>query len=387
MSQDEWAGELAFFRQDASRSFAEAGYAPPRVVLDPSFAAVRHPHLQFLDAFWRAISGGGSLPRARDLSLENIEAALGSVNVVDVVDGGGDFVYAHYGASRILAHGRDLRGVRLSEAPLARPVRAFFQRSYRFAMAARRPVMTDFHNSPGPEAPPLRRLILPMVDDAGAICRFIVAGTSVSAFEEARAAEAEGQYFVGYTDPADHGIGLPCRLPAACGIPAADVAHSFLRLGSLRPDAFTLQEHWFMLHYWLGSIRPGRSLPPSKDIALDDLADVRRNVLLFEPTSDGTDFHYLFTGEEILRANGLARMAGSMRAAALPEVSTFLVQNRAVMINRVGLYAEHSARAAGLGDVRWCRLVLPFENEEGRVDRLLVGCVFEQIPRFERAAE
>lgn len=53
----------------------------------------------------------------------------------------------------------------------------------------------------------------------------------------------------------------------------------------------------------------------------------------------------------------------------------FTLQYAALMKERCPIYSEHDAPLQVSTITRWCRLILPFCDENGSIDRILVGNV------------
>jgi hypothetical protein len=73
------------------------------------------PELERLYRLWDAKRAGRRAPARRDLPLEELKPWLGHLLVIDVIDGGADFLYRVYGTAIGAFFGNDLTGKRLSE--------------------------------------------------------------------------------------------------------------------------------------------------------------------------------------------------------------------------------------------------------------------------------
>jgi len=73
------------------------------------------PELERLYRFWDAKRAGRAAPARRDLAMEELKPWLGHLLVIEVIDGGADFVYRVYGTAISAFFGNDLTGKRLNE--------------------------------------------------------------------------------------------------------------------------------------------------------------------------------------------------------------------------------------------------------------------------------
>jgi hypothetical protein len=149
------------------------------------------------------------------------------------------------------------------------------------------------------------------------------------------------------------------------------------------PDATTLEAHphlAFLQRYW-SERRRDADLPLSSGIDAIDLAPVLGHVMLMEPVDGGDDFLYRVYGTLIAQQAGMEMTGKRVRDIPAPLVAVyFLATYRAVMQGRRPMFAHHSTHH-DIQIAEWDRLILPFVNDEGMVDRLLVGNVSRFRPR------
>ncbi len=93
--------------------------------------------LHKLHALWETRRGGRAVPARRDLDVLDLREWLGWLTVMDLVDGGTDFIYRIFGTSQAAQIGLDLTGRRASTCPEVTPS---FLANLRQAAAARRPI-------------------------------------------------------------------------------------------------------------------------------------------------------------------------------------------------------------------------------------------------------
>lgn len=150
------------------------------------------------------------------------------------------------------------------------------------------------------------------------------------------------------------------------------------------PDDLDLANHPRLahLHRFWQQRRRGAGLPLSSTIDPLELGPALGYVMLMEPVGGGEDFLYRLYGTAIADRSGLEMTGKRVRDVPVPLVAVyFLATYRAVLMTRRPLYTRHSTHHA-IGFDDWSRLILPFDDAEGRIDRLLVGNVplRRQIP-------
>jgi len=100
------------------------------------------------------------------------------------------------------------------------------------------------------------------------------------------------------------------------------------------------------------------------------------NLVILEPIGDGTDFLYRLYGTYVAEAAGRDWTGWSVAAmcekTGSPYSCFYRATYRASLKMRTAIYTEHCSPDY-LATVAWRRLILPFQNEDGEVTRLLVG--------------
>ena len=160
---------------DALRPFyAELGMPTPCIIWSPEIERLEQAQLQFLLAYWRGLQDEAGRVAVDRIDALEMRPALGYVMLLDVIDGGADFRYRLYG-SVIAQHSNfDMTGRLLSELRPDQGVGAFFQIVYRAVLARPEPVYTEHAPPPTIRVKLWYRLILPLFDGNGAVCRLLV---------------------------------------------------------------------------------------------------------------------------------------------------------------------------------------------------------------------
>ncbi len=124
---------------------------------------------------WRSMGEGGGQPPAGDIELSALDAVVGNVMWLEVIDGGLDFRYRHYGSAIAEVFGRDMTGSLLSSLE-AIPV-MHFMKVYRDVVETGRPCYT-LHRvqttlTSGATDVCWERLILPLFGDGGEVAQIL----------------------------------------------------------------------------------------------------------------------------------------------------------------------------------------------------------------------
>jgi hypothetical protein len=165
--QDDDPAELqALFRAQGARG--------PSIEWDPPIDSIRPMPLRFTLDLWQQ-AGRLGLPTPRFVDPIALAPALGYLLLVDAIEDGHDFVYRLCGTYVSAVSGFDMTRKRLSDQPASPYVREFSMALYRAAMIRREAVWSYY----GPEQPvrtvAWERVILPLADASGTVCRFLVA--------------------------------------------------------------------------------------------------------------------------------------------------------------------------------------------------------------------
>ncbi|MCR9220276.1 MAG: PAS domain-containing protein [Alphaproteobacteria bacterium] len=372
--------DAAALRGRLQALFQAEGSPPPEVVPAPTAEVFDDPRLQFHLAYWRALGGAvGAPPPAGALPSLDLSAGLGHVNLIERV-GADDFLYRVYGVRVSEAAGQDLTGVILSAAKMPEAQRALFAGSYRLAAATAAPVLT-VHAAPAwARVQTWRRLVTPLADDDGVCRRFLVGLVAQGGGAHPRPPPPAADALMHYDGPADRGAGLAEPLPPAEGMPFRNIDFRVLSGDAVAPERFGLAAHQVLAGFWRAArIEAGGDLPLTRSIDPLAFRQALGSVLLLEPVDGGRDYLYRLYGTQVARFFGRDMTGRRLWEFPSPAVTNSLVQYRMVTTNRVALYVEHDAPDSVSVLVRWCRLILPFQDESGAIDRLLVGNV--AVPR------
>lgn len=135
----------------------------------------------------------------------------------------------------------------------------------------------------------------------------------------------------------------------------------------------------FLHRYWCER-RRGDALPLSSQIDALDLGPALGYIMLLEPKDGGGDFLYRVYGSRIVDYSKAEMTGKRVWDVPSPLVAAYFVATyRAVCLRREPLFTFHRSRLAQFY-AQWERLILPFVNEDGEVDRLLVG----NVPSLQR---
>lgn len=150
------------------------------------------------------------------------------------------------------------------------------------------------------------------------------------------------------------------------------------------PDEASLGEPRLRLlsRYWKSRLR-GSELPLSSGIDPLDLVPALGYLMLLEPNADASDFRYRLYGSRIVEYAKVDMTGKHVRDIPAPLVAAYFVATyRATAQRREMLYAHHRTHH-DIQTAEWDRLILPFVDDRGVVDRLLVG----NVPRLVQGAE
>ena len=130
------------------------------------------PELERLYRFWDAKRAGRAAPARRDLAMEELKPWLGHLLVIEVIDGGADFVYRVYGTAISAFFGDDLTGKRLSEVDQA--TQEVVGKEYRDVVATLRPTYAVRSPRSFREQTLVARANLPLSHDGHAVDQLLV---------------------------------------------------------------------------------------------------------------------------------------------------------------------------------------------------------------------
>jgi hypothetical protein len=154
--------------------FGSVGASGPEVIWRPSAEHLKYRPLRFLLDYWTSLAAGREMPRADEIDAVDMGPALGFIILVDVVEGGVNFRYRLFGSALASASGFDMTGRLVTDHRASPHVHGFYLAAYRAALRRREPLFTNHGPSHAVRTKAWHRLVLPFVDDAGTIIRFLV---------------------------------------------------------------------------------------------------------------------------------------------------------------------------------------------------------------------
>ena len=154
--------------------YAELGMPTPRIVWSPKVEELEQTQLQFLLTYWHGLRDDAGRVKVGSIDALDMRPALGYLMLLDVLDGGADFRYRLYGSIIAQHSSFDMTGRRLSELRPDQGVGAVFQVIYRAVLARPEPIYTEHAPPPTIRVKLWYRLILPLFDDDGGVCRLLV---------------------------------------------------------------------------------------------------------------------------------------------------------------------------------------------------------------------
>jgi hypothetical protein len=166
---------LANDLDEIRQTFAADKARGPRIEWCPTVDLIKPKPLKFALDYWnRAVARFGA-PKVRLVDPVELVPALGYILLVDVVDDGADFSYRLFGSIVASVSDLDMTGKRLTEHPASPYIRDFGLAMYRAALERREPIWTQYGPSVSIRTSSWERVAMPLVDDNGTICRFLVA--------------------------------------------------------------------------------------------------------------------------------------------------------------------------------------------------------------------
>lgn len=142
-------------------------------------------------------------------------------------------------------------------------------------------------------------------------------------------------------------------------------------------DRFDVPQLRFLRAYW--EARSPAGMPPaSSRIDPLDLVPALGYLMLMEPVDDAVDFRYRVYGTRIVEHSKVEMTGKRVWDIPAPQVAAYFgATYRAVVDRREPLFAQHRTHH-DIQVAQWDRLILPFVDDCGTVDRLLVG----NVPRI-----
>lgn len=156
-----------------------------------------------------------------------------------------------------------------------------------------------------------------------------------------------------------------------------------LKPAQVNTGDFKLEPHRIIWSYW-------QELRQNDDIAsytrIDPIAFNKAigYVLLLEPNRENTDFKYRVYGSAIADRLGIEMTGKWVSEFTSGQKYLSLAQYPKTIDLRQPLYSEHFTETDPFHRTQWCRLILPMQNSNGDLDRILVGNVPINTPLSDR---
>jgi diguanylate cyclase (GGDEF)-like protein/PAS domain S-box-containing protein len=152
--------------------FLGAGARPPVIIWNPTVENLRDPRLAAVMEHWRGIAPRQAPYTPDTLELGRLGAFAHYTMIVDVIGGGEDFLYRHYGRALIRHYGRDLAGTRTSAA--GGHIARFSAAIYRALTIRGEPIFTEHEPPRHIFVRRWSRVLLPLVDLEGRVMQILV---------------------------------------------------------------------------------------------------------------------------------------------------------------------------------------------------------------------
>jgi hypothetical protein len=173
----QWTEHVATEDLAPIRSIFRAHGAPgPVVTWTPSINQIETPELRLVLAYWSRAAQENRTPRWSDIDLTEISHVAGYLMLLDVVEEGQDFEYRMFGDIIAEVSELDMTGKRLSMHKASTYIVEFSLAVYRAALLRHQPVLTEHRPTGTKYTAAWQRIVLPLVDEAGAVIR-ILTGT------------------------------------------------------------------------------------------------------------------------------------------------------------------------------------------------------------------
>ncbi len=106
-----WAAALAAGEPHGLHdTFMAKGGAAPDIVWDPPVDRLGAPQLRFLLRYWTELAGARAMPGTREIDALEMRPALGYINLLDVIEGGGRCRLRHDRTNGLRAEDGGLHG-------------------------------------------------------------------------------------------------------------------------------------------------------------------------------------------------------------------------------------------------------------------------------------
>jgi len=148
------------------------------IVFEPEADDLRFEAETTVLRYWQSLDKVHGVAQSTVVDPYAVRAALGSIMLLDVINGGETFYYSLYGSRIADNSGFDMTHKRLSDLPTIQPIQTFFLACYRAVVQSRRPLFTIHAAPENIMIGCWRRLLLPMGRD-GTVTRILVSNMAV----------------------------------------------------------------------------------------------------------------------------------------------------------------------------------------------------------------
>ena len=179
------------------------------------------------------------------------------------------------------------------------------------------------------------------------------------------------RYYSGYRtvpDPLDQ------YLPTLAQPEFEGIIQASIDPGKVMRDDFILPAHQCMYQFWLDNLGTA-GLPPSAAIDPLSFVDAVGSIHLVQPNADFSDFKYRVYATSVAEIGNLDMTGKWFSESKVGNWSYYRRQLAAAARMRAPIYAENNASYDISVLIKWCRLLLPMQDEDGRVNRILVAIV------------
>jgi hypothetical protein len=174
----------------ATLSLRPTGAEAPAPKLCPNRSSfAMHPKLVDLLDFWHRKRAGRRMPARGDFDVFELRPWLGYLHLVEVIEGGEDFLHRIYGSEVAAAFGIDLTGKRLIAVPAA--VRESVRRSYAAACESCEPLFIEDDPLLNSSVDRVQALIMPLSADGLVVDRLLIGTALVKRPRETEAGPPE----------------------------------------------------------------------------------------------------------------------------------------------------------------------------------------------------
>ncbi len=142
------------------------------IVMAVEQAGEIHPKLRELHGLWQHKRGGRPYPQRKDLDVIELWPWLGNLMLIEVEDGGTDYLYRVYGTVLADYFSRDLTGRRTSS--LSADVQAVVRGEYGRAIDKGQPIVVTRDRTVQQKRIRASKLILPLGPDRGKVDHLLV---------------------------------------------------------------------------------------------------------------------------------------------------------------------------------------------------------------------